>query len=271
MRKWPALLTLATILIGVRLPANVSAAVTGIGPFVGDHNEGFESFIPRPVNAAGATNLDNQPIFGGIGSCAVVLAAQEAGIYQNNGSNAFNLGASNAKVRSGTNGFGSRSGGPGIVFNRPVYQFGGYFGGFNSAGGSSITVTFYDSGDNLIDQTSFSYSDPTGALVWRGWASPAAIATVVFVNTTSSTDEFVMDDLQVNCDRPTLRIRVANNQVNLSWSTNFAGYQLQQLSPLTAPFTNWTSVATTPTNAGVDWQVILPATNSTVFRLQYVP
>ena len=246
------------------------AAVNSIGPFAGDHSEGFEGFFPRSVNAAGATNLDSQPIFGGIGSCAVVSTAAEAGIYQNTGSKAFNLGSSNAKVRGGTNGFASRSGSPGIVFNRPVFQFGGYFGSYNGAGGSSVQVTLFDATGGLIDQPSFSYNDSTGALVWQGWSSTTAISTVSFSVTTAN-DQFVMDDLTVNCNLPALSIRLLTNQVQITWPTNFTGYQLEQLTTLQAPFTNWSNVATPATNSGTNWQVALPTTNNSFFRLRYGP
>lgn len=255
---------------GIPLSQKCSAAVTSVGPFAGDHSEGFEGFAPRPVNATGATNLDLQLIFGGVGTCAMVSAASEAGIYQNSGANSFNLGAANARVHGGTNGFASRSGSPGIVFNRPVFQFGGYFGSHNSAGGSSIQVTFLDFGDNLIDQVTFNYNDPTGVLMWQGWSSTTAIATVSFSVSTSN-DEFVMDDLAVNCNLPTLKIRLLTNQAVITWSTNFSGYQLEQLTLLQAPFTNWNNVTAPATNAGQNWQVVLPATGNSVFRLRHSP
>lgn len=175
----------AFITLGATSP-NVQATVTAMGEFQGYYAETFESFTPGLFT-------DGSPILGGT---ATLYGANDNStfIYTQSSPNTFNLGASNAKVNGGLNGFGATFGAPAIVFASPVLTFGGFFGGFNNPS-ANIHVTFLDNNGDLIDLVDVPYSNGTGTLEWHGWLSDTGIKTIIF-HGEGPDDQFVMDSLE---------------------------------------------------------------------------
>lgn len=151
----------------------MSAQVTAVPPFAGDHSETFEEY---PVAKYG-----NGPItaFGGLASITGESLETDAdGMFTICGSSPPYF-----KPIDGSRFLGSDMGrGMRITFSQPVSAFGGYWGNETDAcfaGVQPATFTFRDAAGNQIGTEELVYVGD-GTLVWRGWIFDTPVTSVTF-------------------------------------------------------------------------------------------
>ena len=173
------------------------AQLSSVGPFTGDHSEGFESF----TNSASAGHYQSMSIFGGFGTLdSSPLNAEHMYVFNPGLSVTWGLGPLGlASVNSGAQavGFEDVSANPSgnqngvITFSSTVTSFGGYFALENS---SPAVLRFLDNAGAQIGTDQLLISG-TATPAWQGWSSTVGIKSVQVL----STDNYlVMDDLQIN-------------------------------------------------------------------------
>ena len=167
-----------------------SAVVTPVpSPVVGNLTETWEAF-PNYVDNPDFYLTDPTTIMGGGASISNPVMA----IYEPELGAAFGLGDSGlAQVSDGTKGMGlDTSAETTITFTKPVFLFGAFWGAATGAGFPSpatVTVSFYDAFDQLIDTEPFTYVRPgDGLLEWHGWQSTNGIKKLTY------TGDFVVND-----------------------------------------------------------------------------
>lgn len=162
------------------------AALTPIGPFVGELSESFESFENYNVDADHRLDPVTQ-IMGG----AATISYNIAQIYEPSAGAGFGLNENvPAEVADGTKGLAysfanSNNGYFVITFNQPVYEFGGYFGFYTASGGGGTI-----NGESIWMTNLFPNS---GTLEWHGWRSDVAIQRIELSGIYNT-----MDALQAN-------------------------------------------------------------------------
>ncbi|MEZ6017233.1 MAG: hypothetical protein R3F49_19120 [Planctomycetota bacterium] len=172
------------------LPAIATAQVTPIGPFVGDHSDGFETqtagqfdtcLVGRMFNNNGdlcsATGSATMHVTGGWGfMCSI-------------------------PPHSGGRLFGSAGGPAEFLFDTDITSFGGYFGTNSWASGNPnndfVTVTFYDRNGGQIDSVVATVTADC-QYNWNGWSSTQGIASVVVTNSAFGGGFVNLDDMEIS-------------------------------------------------------------------------
>jgi hypothetical protein len=191
-----ALMLRSVQLAGVLLsgPMLAQGAIVGIGPFVGDISESWESF-PN-YGASGyppATYLSNPT---SIMAGRATIHSPYMLVYDANPPYDFGLGEySAAGVSDGVRGMGLNRADAvtTINFASGVSSFGAYWAGIYTVSGlrPDITINFYDQSSELIGSVSFVNTLANGDLQWFGWKSDIPIYSVQY-----SGDYSVIDGLQ---------------------------------------------------------------------------
>lgn len=173
-----------------------SAQLSSTGPFVGAFNDDFESY--PPYGSSGA--LSSLGIMGGGATMSSnPITSTQVWIYDTGGSG-WGLGANgSATVNSGLQGMGLYNNAAAInttlQFSTGMTRFGGYFAvEVDSAGTSTLTLSFFDSSNNQIGATQ-SITSGSNAMIWYGWNSTIAIDHINFGGGAIAP---VMDDFQAD-------------------------------------------------------------------------
>ena len=162
-----------------------SAVITPIpSPVVGSLTETWESF-PNYFDNPSFYLTDPTTIMGGGASISSpVMAVYEPGVGID-----FSLGNSGyAQVSDGAKGMGINNFAETttITFTNPVPNFGAFWGAatgedFFLPSPATVTVSFFDLGNNSIGTEQFTYVRPgDGALEWHGWVSTVGIAALTY-------------------------------------------------------------------------------------------
>jgi len=178
------LLYTVALVLALAAPA-AGQTVVPIGPFAGDHFEGFELGLPN------GTSMQNLSIFG---STAVIANTTTGGElkFTNNSS----LGGDLVLARTGLGMLG-QIGIAEWTFTNNVTRFGGYWE--NNSRFDDAQVAFYDVNNNLL--ATLTATDPHLAQTWtwNGWESSVPIHRVVATgNDTGFLNGFIwFDDMQI--------------------------------------------------------------------------
>jgi hypothetical protein len=164
--------------------AATSLAQTPIGPFTGQHSEGFETYglvLFTPCMPSGVFN-----------GTAQLCTPTSSGCHTTGGwSFMCQIG-----THSGGWLFGSAGGHVEFTFPQPAFQFGGYFG--SHSGSPDATVNFYDAGNNLLG--SVTAGIPADCqYYWNGWSTTVGFSRIEVIGNNPFGGGFViMDDLEVD-------------------------------------------------------------------------
>lgn len=155
--------------------------VTPIGPFTGQHQEGFENqpsgqFLPL------LSVLDNTATMKGTNGNATMHVTGSWGFF------------GTVFPHSGTRFFGSAGDPVRFDFTPPVEKFGGYF--TTNSGVDDATAIFYDAAGNTLATLNVS-APASNQWVWNGWQSTVPLARIDVIGKNPYGGGFIdMDDLE---------------------------------------------------------------------------
>ncbi|GIW73629.1 MAG: hypothetical protein KatS3mg103_0151 [Phycisphaerales bacterium] len=143
------------------IPAVTLAQVTPVGPFTGDHQEGFDGlpggFVP------------SHPVFNGLGEMISTGGSMHTTTGWSFRCSIFPY--------EGTRLAASAGGFVRYEFTVEVGAFGGYFGTNADTAGPDATARFFDAAGNLIG-TETIVIDPDCAWRWNGWEFSEPVTTI---------------------------------------------------------------------------------------------
>lgn len=169
---------LLSLLAAATVASAAPAALTPVGPFVGDHTETWESFDNYTLGPDSINLLpDPTDIMGGFASISGELVVYELGSAAT-----FGFGRNGtAQVADGIKSAGQsdRNLTTTITFDAPIRAFGAYWGAVEGSTDSDvITLTFSDGSTAIFDYEPIPAA--SGALMWQGWTSNAPITSLTF-------------------------------------------------------------------------------------------
>ena len=175
-----------------------ASPVNPIGPYSGNLSETWEGFSPSLPYLSGPASI--------MGGAASISTTSDMFIYQTvPPPSVFTLGGSGSAQSIGQRGMGIDDTFPltsvtTITFAAPTTIFGAYWAAITDGSNnpSSVTVSFFDASNFLLDTEIFNYNN-NGTLDWHGWS---AAPTESFKSITYTGSGVVIDSLQAAAESP---------------------------------------------------------------------